>query len=347
MKQYYLIFFTIFMLGLICSCSRKATPEQIEEYETIKKINEVREKYGYPESTAEKNRKMFDSSCQFDYSYLMKHKDEIYTMDVETGKIKVEYDRTIKEESEVGKILKALSTEHFNNHKDLVPGTSEWDLWMHNAMGAYIINEKGKYKKKNRIYVRENMCPFCRYKDRKYFLTGEIKEANYWGELALLENNSVILNFRDEKMKDEEFLKKQRDFFIDNCFTNLNNTSLTRLINQSWNELYPNNKVATSLEKKEFKKVWECATIKYTGIIEDIRKGSIDWTVKISGKDCQFGMEGERVYNTETIYNYSDEKKFYDYKITYNEYDTGEELKSYSDYPEGICVKNDVYNKVF
>ena len=78
----------------------------------------------------------------------MKHKDEIYTMDVETGKIKVEYDRTIKEESEVGKILKALSTEHFNNHKDLVPGTSEWDLWMHNAMGAYIIMKKGNIKKR-------------------------------------------------------------------------------------------------------------------------------------------------------------------------------------------------------
>ena len=153
-------------------CDKKATSEQLKDYEIVTKTNKIFESHNYTD---------FQKVCLD----IIENVKPFYVVDYKTDNISIDYEKIFKEKPEIIEQLTLLKEQHEKNYKDIVPGTEDCNYWMKKYKDshgwiirtAYEINEKGKYNKNKRIHINYSQyCPFCEYIDKQFEKTGEIEK---------------------------------------------------------------------------------------------------------------------------------------------------------------------------
>ena len=245
MKKNYLIILSS-LIFLLIGCKEKATPEMIEKYEQLMKQKElytskysISDFYTYTYSTM---WPYYDNASIYKKYYSPKFLDEVFrdarwenyltfvfedenhfdiTLNIHDFMNSEDYYNV-----RMRNYLKNALSDHNNYHKDLIPGTKEWEIWMINSITSKdeeiysnIIDKKGKYKPDKWIKGFVQTCPFCCYKDEVFRETGEIKETENWFDLYLFNTpekywqweKDFYLNYHDFK-HDENFIAQQKQF---------------------------------------------------------------------------------------------------------------------------------------
>ncbi len=218
MKNLFLYILILLVLFSFVGCKKKkASKEMIERTNLILKQQELLN-IKYPDKQYQKHG-VGDE--------LFNNLDEYLIYNPNDNDITIDFDKLLKSQHPLADYLNFWITEHKNNHKDIVPGTDEWNIWMmqspladkesdteynqrlksnplsvRGSVFSYLIDEKGKYIKEPKYTIRviEQRCPFCIYKDKEFINTQEVREAESLSDLHIF-NTSGISYWPDAKRK--------------------------------------------------------------------------------------------------------------------------------------------------